>query len=323
MELKAELKLNQNSISNANNNSHFDAGDTIAREAAETLLIFGTTFSGKEYTPDQENYLFERAQKWCELINNSYNDMLHRRASFVPVNVAGPANYPSAKMHKTVDRLMQAGQDWNQKQNDFIANTQKELKRLLPSVDTVELYRTGRCNDPISSEDPSSLDKLNAKLEYLQTWHNKAKAVNAYYRKNKSMIGFPEMSDDAADKINRQMENREVYLSDVPFASYSLTNNNAMMKQIKDRIEAITRTAAKVEKQEAQEQPEGFEIIHNTEAGRIQLIFPGKPSEAVRSVLKHHAYNWSPRFGAWQRQLTENAINDLNYRLLKELKEVV
>lgn len=327
-----KLNLNQQSISSANNNSHFDAGNTIARSAEEVYKIFFDTFRGKEYTAEQAQYLNKRAELWKSLIENSFNDELHRRASYVPVNVCGPANYPSAKMYKTVDRLMQAARGWQQKRNDFIENTKKELKRLLPTVDTVELYRTGKCNDPISADDPAAVEKLKAKLEYLTAYQEHAKAVNAYYRKYKTMQGFPGMSADAADKIDRQMNNREIYLSDVPFASYRLTNNNATMKQVKDRIASIERTAKKIDESEmlnilrteaAPEETEGFEIVHNTTENRLQLIFPGKPSEQIRSILKHNGYVWSPRFGAWQRQLTENAINDLNYRLLKELKEAI
>ena len=40
---------------------------------------------------------------------------------------------------------------------------------------------------------------------------------------------------------------------------------------------------------------------------RLQLIFYGKPSEEVRSILKNNAYKWASSQGAWQRQLTDNA----------------
>ena len=147
----------------------------------------------------------------------------------------------------------------------------------------------------VKSSDADAVEKLTAQIDDLKEQHTRTKAYNVKARK----------------------EGLE------PLPWYQLPYLLKEIKRLQDRIDSIERTAIKVEKTEAQEQPEGFEIIHNTEAGRIQLIFPGKPSEEIRSILKHHAYNWSPRFGAWQRQLTENAINDLNYRLLKELKEVV
>jgi hypothetical protein len=59
----------------------------------------------------------------------------------------------------------------------------------------------------------------------------------------------------------------------------------------------------------------GVKIIHNLEANRLQLIYPNKPEEETRTQLKKHGFKWSPRFGAWQRQLTPNAIHSAGYVL--------
>jgi len=41
---------------------------------------------------------------------------------------------------------------------------------------------------------------------------------------------------------------------------------------------------------------------------RVKLLFPGKPSEGTRELLKSSGWNWSPTNGAWQRRLTANAM---------------
>lgn len=51
----------------------------------------------------------------------------------------------------------------------------------------------------------------------------------------------------------------------------------------------------------------GFEVLENYDEDRLQIIFEDKPSEEIRVLLKSKAFKWSPRFGAWQRQLTDNA----------------
>lgn len=166
----------------------------------------------------------------------------------------------------------------------------KHIQHILTKIKNV-----GISSEIIKSSDADAVEKLTAQVEKLKAEHAAMKEYNAKARK------------DGTE----------------PLPWYAMPYKLKEIKRLNDRITSIQRTAVKVDKTEAQEQPEGFEIIYNTEAGRIQLIFPGKPSDQVRSILKHHAYNWSPRFGAWQRQLTENAINDLNYRLLKELKEAI
>ncbi len=46
-------------------------------------------------------------------------------------------------------------------------------------------------------------------------------------------------------------------------------------------------------------------IKENADIARIQFIFPGKPDDPTRRVLKVNGFRWSPSQGAWQRHLNE------------------
>lgn len=52
----------------------------------------------------------------------------------------------------------------------------------------------------------------------------------------------------------------------------------------------------------------GFKVIENYDMDRVQFVFPDKPSADERAMLKGAAFKWAPSQGAWQRQLTNNAI---------------
>lgn len=54
-------------------------------------------------------------------------------------------------------------------------------------------------------------------------------------------------------------------------------------------------------------QIDGGEIVRNLEADRLQILFDEKPDEETRAALKSNGFRWSPRYSAWQRQLTPNA----------------
>jgi len=56
-------------------------------------------------------------------------------------------------------------------------------------------------------------------------------------------------------------------------------------------------------------------VLHNVEENRLQLFFNGKPDDEKITMLKKNGYKWSPRFKAWQRQLTPNAITSLRWVL--------
>ena len=60
----------------------------------------------------------------------------------------------------------------------------------------------------------------------------------------------------------------------------------------------------------------GLTIVRNQAEDRLQLIFDSKPDEAERKVLKSNGFKWSPRFGAWQRQITPNAEYALKHSVL-------
>ena len=59
-------------------------------------------------------------------------------------------------------------------------------------------------------------------------------------------------------------------------------------------------------------------VVLNKSLDRVQIIFPGKPSDDERRVLKRRAFRWAPSVGAWQRQLTQNGVWAAEF-VMKEL----
>lgn len=52
---------------------------------------------------------------------------------------------------------------------------------------------------------------------------------------------------------------------------------------------------------------DGGVVRFNYTEDRLQILFKEKPDSQMIGKLKRAAFKWSPRFGAWQRQLTANA----------------
>lgn len=53
---------------------------------------------------------------------------------------------------------------------------------------------------------------------------------------------------------------------------------------------------------------EGGTLVWNYEADRLQILFDNIPDDQKRRELKSYGFKWSPRYQAWQRQLTQNAV---------------
>lgn len=159
-------------------------------------------------------------------------------------------------------------------------------------------------NTSISSDDPEAVAKLKEKLEKRQNLQSHMKKVNAYYRKNGTMKGFEEISDEKAEEIDEAVKNGYSWIT-APYAPYELSNNNAEINRLKKRIASLER---REETGFVGWQFEGGEAVANQEENRLQLLFDEKPSEEQRSTLKGWGFRWSPSNKAWQRQLNSNAI---------------
>lgn len=69
---------------------------------------------------------------------------------------------------------------------------------------------------------------------------------------------------------------------------------------------ALSAEAANVE--HAETPFTGGRMVRNTTLDRVQIVFDGRPDPETIKELKSRAFRWSPREGAWQRQLTRNGV---------------
>jgi hypothetical protein len=91
----------------------------------------------------------------------------------------------------------------------------------------------------------------------------------------------------------------------IGYAGYQLSNNNANIRSMKLRLVELVQQLQRAEVADTEETdyPElGLKVVQNNLENRVQIIFPGKPSEAVRSILKGCGFKWAPSQGAWQRK---------------------
>ena len=154
----------------------------------------------------------------------------------------------------------------------------------------------------ISADDPQVVEKLEAKLERLKADQKSMKAVNAYYRKHKTLEGCPVLTPEAIEKLKVSMAS-DWRKDPVPYPSYHLTNNNANIHRVEARIAELKNRS-----EFASWTFPGGEAKINEEENRLQLFFDEKPTEEQRRILKSGGFRWAPSQGAWQRQLTRNAI---------------
>lgn len=158
----------------------------------------------------------------------------------------------------------------------------------------------------ISSDDPAAVEKLRLQLEGANKKQLLMKAANKVVKSKKTdeakiaelvLLGISEPGAAALLKPD--------FAGRVGFASYQLTNNNANIRRIQQRIEALE---AQAKRESVTEEGGGFTYCEDAAENRVMFIFPGKPSAEARATLKQHGFRWSPSRGAWVRMLTGNGV---------------
>ena len=204
--------------------------------------------------------------------------------------IAGGSNFPVRKKEK-----QNAARDTNYRE-------WQDIQCLLDKIRSTGM-------GGISADDPQAVQKLEKKLAGLEKAQETMKAVNAYYRKHKTLDGCPHLSAESIEKMKADMVS-QWHIEDKPYPTWALSNNSAEIRRVKERIKSLSQQR---EIGYVGWEFEGGKVEANAEANRLQILFEEKPDAATREELKSNGFRWSPKAEAWQRQLTDNAYRSADY----------
>ena len=159
----------------------------------------------------------------------------------------------------------------------------------------------------ISSDDPEAVAKLKEKLAHREKRQDFMRRFNVAMRKRKKDGGIALQAIAAEFNLAAEMVAdllKPDFAGRIGFAGYQLQNNNAQIRRLKRRIEALEAQAGD-ETSETKIGP--VTIVENVEENRLQLFFPGKPSAEFRRELKRSGFRWARSVGAWQRHRSHGA----------------
>lgn len=175
-----------------------------------------------------------------------------------------------------------------------------------------------RVNAAVYRDDVNAVEKLQAKADSLVRTRDCWKALNAEYRRAKgdidAMAGVTE-----AGKQRLKAEREGWYMGPDnwrPVHSYQLSNLGAELRRLQRRITELEAAA------ERQERPARYigqvEVRDNFDFQKVELHFPGKPDDSIRTLLKRCGFRWVRTAGCWSRSIG----NDTEYRLQLIAKEL-
>lgn len=238
-------------------------------------------------SPYYHNKLDTLLDRYARRLAQWTNDYNRNGASCPSVLVCGAGNFPVRKKAR---------------QNAREDNLWAEYKDIEAILDKIKSVGTG----PVDLTDPYAREMLGDQLRRLQHQLDEGKAMNAWYRKHKTLRGFPGMSDEAAAHNDAAIASAPAF-AQRPMPDFELASLRGKIKRVQARMAELDRLQAQQASPAAAEEHDGFRIVRNAEQNRLQIIFDDKPDEDTRAALKSNGFRWSPRNNAWQRQLTDNA----------------
>lgn len=223
---------------------------------------------------------------YCRKLAENMNAKYAIDARCPSILVSGGGNFPVRKKEK-----QNAARDRNLEEWNYIQGL----------LDKIRGVGTGG----ISSDDPQAVEKLEAKLATLEKHQEMMKAANAAIRMKDPVKRDAKLADlgYTPEQITQLIE--PDFCGRIGYPAYALQNNNANIRRIRGRIEELKKRSESTLK--------GWEfdrgrVVVNTTENRLQIIFDGKPDADIRTELKSEGFRWAPSQGAWQRQLTDNAM---------------
>ena len=269
------------------------------RSVIDDVVMFAEEQKKYAKTEEAKNRIDRLVERFTEKYADWTNRYYEIQCYCPSIMITGGSNFPVKK---------------KEKQNSMMNRHFEEHKKLMSIKDKIRSIVNG--SYIIKSSDENAVQELEAKISAKESNQVEMKEANAYYRKHKTMKGYKDLSDEEAEKMDKEIK-ADYSWAQKPYPSYMLSNNNQEIHRLKNRLQALKKAK---ETPTQENENEYFKIVRNSKLMRLQLFFDGKPDEEIRTILKHNGFRWSGKNKAWQRHLNSNSEYALKY-VLEELKK--
>lgn len=260
---------------------------------AATLQSLYEELSAHADTDEKRATLDIEFARFREGYRKRYTALLASQSRTYSTMIAGPSNFPVRRMEK---------------RNRVVDKRREELLEFLPRAKDAILKTLHPEWRPIMAGDANACERLEDKIAAAEALQEQMKAANLAIRRHKKAGPDAQVAALVALGLKEAIA-RELLKPDfcgrIGFADYQLTNNNANIRRMKERLTTVSRNHAA----EASEVEGANARLEDSPAdNRVRLFFAGKPASEVRDTLKRSGFRWSPTIGAWQAYRNSGTI---------------
>lgn len=234
---------------------------------------------------EKERYI-SKYKEWVQILFNKHSRIMSAM-------ITGPARFPTRrneKMNNYYENAVSEFRAWREKVLKAIARRIEDAK---PEEQKADEEWTRLKRSIYSSA--STIKGINDGTE---RGYNKALFVSSIYGKVET---YAKRGDVTI------VENAIAYVRELNKQSSIITERHKFFKLAEMAKAVCEAQEVRSNKEDTEILFDGGRVIKNYSEDRVQIVFDTKPQPDVISNLKHNGFRWSPRFSAWQRQLTNNA----------------
>jgi hypothetical protein len=237
----------------------------------------------------------DRKAYYLAKFKSLFSCWLSRKANCFSSMITGGSNFPVRRHERANNAEKNAYDIFDAWRTKFFKRETRGYERITPDTELESARR--------------NLESRTSNQMYM-------KAVNALCRKKNAEELL--LATGLKPATVHELLNPRYSYQNKGFQAYELTNNNANIKHLTERVEILE---AKIDKREELKSAsateewdfEGGNVLVNYEADRVQVFFDTKPDKETRDNLCR-GFNWSPSNMAWQRKITGNALYDAKQR---------
>lgn len=272
----------------------------------------------RQHVEDKKEQKIERYETLAEKHQNESQQRYNtasKMASAIPFGQPILVGHHSEKADRSYRKRINQNYDKAFEHADTAKHYQEKLDSL-------------QSNQAISSDDPDAIAKLKSKLEGLQHNQEYMKRINKVIRSTQKLEGearvkaVAQKADISESGATRLLTPNA--LGQIGFPSYSLTNNNATIRNTKQRIEQLQadleRIAEQGETAETRHDDLGVTVIENNVENRIQLDFDRRLTKPAYQIVKRESFNRTKE-GIFQRKLNNQGRYAVD-QVLKDLRQL-
>lgn len=247
----------------------------------------------EELNADIEKMPEEERERYISKYKEWVKTLFDKHSRIMSSMITGPARFPTRrneKMNNYYENAVSEFRAWREKALKAIARRIEDAK---PEEQKADEEWTRLKRSIYSSA--STIKGINDGTE---RGYNKALFVSSIY-------GKVETYAKRGDVII--VEKALAYVRELNKQSSIITERHKFFKLAEMAKAVCEALEVRSNKEDTEILFDGGRVIKNYSEDRVQIVFDTKPQPDVISNLKHNGFRWSPRFSAWQRQLTNNA----------------